>query len=209
MRPDHVEQDQTFRSVLIVGMFLVFPIAVSYRIKSQSTREPLDRWQEGRFILFTLRPIGLAGMAGLIAYLINPMLMAWSSIPVPPGLRWTGVAIGAFGGSLIVWTFHSLGRNLTDTVVTRREHTLVTHGPYRWVRHPFYDAVALAVAGNALAAANWFLGLTGILTLALLIARTRIEEEKLVARFGDRYRDYMNDTGRFLPRSIRPRTERV
>jgi protein-S-isoprenylcysteine O-methyltransferase Ste14 len=27
---------------------------------------------------------------------------------------------------------------LTDTLVTRREHTLITHGPYRWVRHPFY-----------------------------------------------------------------------
>jgi protein-S-isoprenylcysteine O-methyltransferase Ste14 len=204
-----VDQDEIFRTVLAVGFLLLFPIAVSYRIRSQSTREPLDRWQEGRFILFTLRPIGLAGIAGLITYLIDPRLMAWSSIPLPLGLRWTGVAIGAIGGSLIIWTFHSLGRNLTDTVVTRREHTLVTHGPYRWVRHPFYDAVALAVAGNALAAANWFLGLTGVLTLALLVARTRIEEEKLVARFGDRYRDYMNEIGRFIPRSVRPRTERV
>jgi protein-S-isoprenylcysteine O-methyltransferase Ste14 len=204
-----VDQDEIFRNVLAVGFLLVFPIALFYRIRSQSKGEPLDRWQEGRFILFTLRPIGLAGMAGLITFLIDPRLMAWSSIPLPPWLRWAGAAIGACAGSVIVWTFHTLGRNLTDTVVTRREHTLVTHGPYRWVRHPFYDAVALGVAGNALAAANWFLGLTGILTLALLIARTRIEEEKLVARFGDRYRGYMNDTGRFLPRSVRPRAERV
>jgi protein-S-isoprenylcysteine O-methyltransferase Ste14 len=204
-----MDHDQTFRIVLVVGFFLLFPIAVSYRIKSQSTREPLDRWQEGRFILFTLRPIGLASMAGLITYLVNPMLMSWSSVPLPPWLRWTGVAIGAIGGILVVWAFHSLGPNLTDTVVTRREHTMVTHGPYRWVRHPFYDAVALAVTGNALAAANWFLALTGGLTLALLVTRTRIEEEKLIARFGDRYRDYVNETGRFLPKSVRPRAERV
>ena len=204
-----MNQDDTFRIVLAVGFLLFFPIAISYRIKSQSTREPLDRWQEGRFILFTLRPIGLAGIVGLITYLIDPGLMTWSSMPVPPWGRWTGVGIGAIGGSLVVWTFHSLGRNLTDTVVTRRDHTLVTHGPYRWVRHPFYDAVALTVTGNALAAANWFLALTGGLTLALLVLRTRIEEDKLLARFGDRYREYMNDTGRFLPRSIRPRAERV
>ena len=204
-----MNQDETFRIVLAVGFLLFFPIAISYRIKSQSTREPLDRWQEGRFILFTLRPIGLAGIVGLITYLIDPGLMTWSSMPVPPSVRWTGVGIGAIGGSLVVWTFHSLGRNLTDTVVTRRHPTLVTHGPYRWVRHPFYDAVALTVTGNALAAANWFLALTGGLTLALLVLRTRIEEDKLLARFGDRYREYMNDTGRFLPRSIRPRAERV
>ncbi len=42
-------------------------------------------------------------------------------------------------------TLRSLGKNLTDTVVTRRAHTLVTSAPYRWVRHPFYDALALAV----------------------------------------------------------------
>ena len=52
--------------------------------------------------------------------------------------------MGALGGCLIVWAFRSLGPNLTDTVVTRRHHTLITRGPYRWVRHPFYDAVALS-----------------------------------------------------------------
>ena len=204
-----MEQDEIFRAVLIVGALLVFPFALYYRIKSQSTGEPLDRWQEGRFILFTLRPIGLVGMAGLIAYMIDPALMAWSAVPLPASLRWTGVVIAAIGGILILWTFHSLGTNLTDTVVTRREHTLVTHGPYRWVRHPFYASVALTVTGNALAAANWFLLLTGGLTLLLLVMRTRIEEEKLVARFGDAYRTYMNETGRFFPRSVRARTERV
>ncbi len=204
-----MQQDETFRSVLLVGFLLVFPIALFYRIRSQATREPLDRWQEGRFILFTLRPVGIAGLAGLIAFLIDPALMAWSSMPVPPWLRWIGVALGALGGSLIVWTFHNLGRNLTDTVVTRRAHTLVTHGPYRWVRHPFYVAMALMVTANALAAANWFLLLTGCVTLLLIVMRTRIEEEKLIARFGDAYRDYMKRTGRFLPRSVRPPAARV
>jgi protein-S-isoprenylcysteine O-methyltransferase Ste14 len=85
-------------------------------------------------------------------------------------------------------------------VVTRREHTLVTAGPYALVRHPFYDSVALCVLANALAAANWFLFLTGGLAFVLIIVRTQKEEEKLLARFGDPYRAYMERTGRFLPR---------
>jgi len=48
------------------------------------------------------------------------------------------------GGGLLIWTLRTLGANLTDTVITRKEHTLVTSGPYRWVPHPFYDAVGLA-----------------------------------------------------------------
>ncbi|MGH9148581.1 MAG: isoprenylcysteine carboxylmethyltransferase family protein [Vicinamibacterales bacterium] len=195
-----MNSDQTFRLVLIIGAIILFPIALYYRIRSQSTREKLDRWQEGKFILFTLRPIGLATMAGLIAYLINPSWMEWSSLPLPGWVRWMGVGMGMIGGALIVWAFSNLGKNLTDTVVTRRDHTLVVSGPYRWVRHPFYLAVLLTVVANALAAANWFLLLGGISVFLLMVIRTKTEEAKLLERFGDQYRTYMTRTGRFLPK---------
>jgi protein-S-isoprenylcysteine O-methyltransferase Ste14 len=195
-----MHHDQTFRMVLIVGSLVLLPIAVYHRIKSQATGEKLDRWQEGRFILFTLRPVGVAFMLGFIAYMVNPSWMAWSSVPLPDWLRWTGVGVGVIAGGSLVWTLRSLGKNLTDTVVTRKEHTLVTSGSYRWVRHPFYDTVGLSVLANSLTAANWFLFLTGGFAFVLMIVRTRTEEKHLLTRFGDAYRAYMERTGRFLPR---------
>ena len=105
---------------------------------------------------------------------------------MPDWLRWTGVGIGFIAGSLIIWTLRNLGKNLTDTVVTRKEHTLVTSGPYRWIRHPFYLSAALAVFGNSFAAANWFLLLTGCVLVVLLMIRARKEEKNLIARFGHR-----------------------
>ena len=195
-----MSDDQTFRIVLIVGSLILLPIAVYHRLKSQATGEKLDRRQEGLFILFTLRPVGVLGMLGLIAYMVNPSWMAWSSVSLPVWMRWTGVGLGLIAGSLLTWTFRSLGKNLTDTVVTRKEHTLVTTGPYRWVRHPFYSSVVLSVLANSLAAANWFLFLTGSLLFMLLVIRTRKEEGNLVARFGDEYGKYMRRTGRFVPR---------
>ncbi|MGH8009325.1 MAG: hypothetical protein ACREQ3_20235, partial [Candidatus Binatia bacterium] len=122
--------DQTFRMILIFGALLLLPVAVYHRLKSQATREKLDRWQEGPFILFTLRPVGIAAMLGLIAYMVSPSWMAWSSVDLPEWLRWSGIALGVIAGGLLIWTFRSLGKNLTDTVVTRRDHTLVTTGPY-------------------------------------------------------------------------------
>jgi protein-S-isoprenylcysteine O-methyltransferase Ste14 len=105
-------------------------------------------------------------------------------------------------GVLLVWTFRNLGKNLTDTVVTRKDHTLVTTGPYRYVRHPFYLAFFLAVIGGSIVAANWFVFLAGMIPSGFLIARTRIEEEKLTERFGEEYRDYVKTTGRFFPRLL-------
>ena len=192
--------DHTFRIILIAGFFVLIPILVYHRVRSQATREKLDRRQEGLFILFTLRPIGLAGMGGLIAYMVNPPSMAWASVPLPDWLRWAGVGIGLIGGSMLTWTLRSLGKNLTDTVVTRRAHALVRTGPYRWVRHPFYSSIALVFLANSLAAANWFLFLAGSLALTLLVIRTRREEANLIARFGQEYVEYMSRTGRFVPR---------
>jgi protein-S-isoprenylcysteine O-methyltransferase Ste14 len=195
-----MSDDRLFRLILLAGFVIFMPIGIYHRLKAH-TGEKLDRRQEGLFILVTLRLVGIAGMASLIAYLINPAYMAWAAVPLPVWLRWIGVCLGLIAGLLLVWMFRTLGRNLTDTVVTRKEHTLVTTGPYRWVRHPLYSSAALAIVGNSLVTANWFFFLAGCLTfLLLLLIRTRKEEQNLIARFGDDYRNYMQRTGRFVPR---------
>ena len=158
----------TPRAVLIVVMLLLLPIGIYHRVKSQSTREALDRRQEGIFILATLRPLGAALWLGVIAWMINPAWMASSSVRVPLWSRWAGVPILLAGAVLLVWTFRSLGKNLTDTVVTRKQHTLVQYGPYRFIRHPLYSSVALIVIALSLVAANWFFFVTGVLLVVCL-----------------------------------------
>ncbi len=195
-----MQQEDLFRLVLCLGFAGVFPIALYYRLRSRVSGEKLNRREEGMFILLTLRPIALVRMGGLVTYIVSPAWMAWSSVPLPSWIRWSGVGIGGVAGVSLILVMRTLGPNLTDTVVTRAKHTLVTHGPYRWVRHPFYGACALAVTADSLVTANWFLAVTSALGMALIVIRTRKEEENLLARFGDDYAAYMRRTGRFFPR---------
>jgi protein-S-isoprenylcysteine O-methyltransferase Ste14 len=155
--------------------------------------------EEGSLILNLRRLLGLTLWLSTFVYLINPDWMAWASVPLPSWLRWLGAAMMIVCLPLIYWTFSSLGKNVTPTVVTREEHNLVTHGPYRWVRHPLYIVGFLLFAGFSLLAANWFIFSVLLLGSFVLIERTSKEEELLEERFGDQYRDYMAHTGRFLP----------
>lgn len=199
--------DNTARVLALAGMLAMASISGYHRVRAR-TGEPLDRRQEGWFILLTLRPLAAVLLAGLLAYLIRPGSMSWSSLPLPAWLRWAGAPIGFAAVCLLLWTLRSLGPNLTDTVVTRRDAALVTHGPYRWIRHPFYVAMLLAVIGTSLIAANWFLAITGVGVFALLAVRASAEERNLVARFGRDYEQYTRSTGRFVPR-LRRRPPRI
>ena len=192
--------DSIFRLAILVVMALFMPLAAYHRIRSNQTREKLDRRQEGILILFGLRLGAIPMLVSFLAWMINPAWMEWAALPISNWLRWCGIAFFVASGLLIVWTFQHLGKNLTDTVVTRKDHTLVMTGPYRYVRHPFYVSFALAVLGISLATANWFFLLAGAIPLAFIVARTPIEEAKLVERFGEDYRQYMRKVGRFVPR---------
>ena len=191
--------DDLARAILLVGFALLVPVGVYHRLRSR-TDERLDRRQEGWLILLTLRPLALAFMVGFVTFLIEPSWMAWASMDLPSWARWSGVGLGVASGALLIWTFRNLGHNLTDTVVTRRNATLVTQGPYRWVRHPFYLAFAMLVIANTLVTASAFLAITGTAAFLAIVARTSIEERILLERFGQDYADYIRRTGRFLPR---------
>lgn len=191
--------DNQARLILLIGLAALMPIGMYHRLRAR-TGERLDRRQEGWLILLTLRPMALAFMVGLIAFLVRPASMAWSAMHLPPWARWAGVACGIAATLLAAWTYHTLGHNLTDTVVTRQNATLVTSGPYHWVRHPFYVAFAFALFATVLLTESAYLAIVGTAVFLAIVLRTRIEERILVARFGREYKDYMERTGRFLPR---------
>jgi len=88
-----------------------------------------------------------------------------------------------------------------DTTLHVREgHTLVTHGPYGWVRHPMYTALFLFGAGTFILAANWLVGLPLIVGVSLVVlSRVKHEEAVLADQFGDEYRAHARRAGRFLP----------
>lgn len=77
---------------------------------------------------------------------------------------------------------------------------IVTHGPYRRIRHPFYAAFLLALAAVLVHSPHAVTAATFAYGLAMLTATAAREERRLLASpFGAQYRAYMQRAGRFLP----------
>lgn len=147
--------------------------------------------------------MGIAGpplAVTCLAFFIRPRWVDFAQLDLPSWLRLMGAPIALAGVVLFGWMFRHLGLNVTSTSMPRVNATLVTSGPYRWVRHPMYSAALLLVAAATLLTANIIVAIGGITMFVLLAARSRIEEQRLVERFGESYRNYQRTTGRFLPR---------
>ncbi len=156
--------------------------------------------REGRGA-FAFRVIMFFVMIAIVAlYTINSPWMSALSIPLPDWLRWAGFAIGI--ASLIFWTWTqaALGKEWSPQLQLRKEHHLVTSGPYAWIRHPIYTAMIGIGIAFALVTANWCFVVLSVVVIAGLLSRVPKEERMMVEKFGDEYKIYMKKTGRFFPK---------
>jgi protein-S-isoprenylcysteine O-methyltransferase Ste14 len=116
---------------------------------------------------------------------------------------WTdslGIAITATGLAFSVWARAYLGSNWSGAVSVKVGHELVRTGPYRWVRHPIYSGMILALLGTALVRHQ----VRGLIAVVLAYVgfkiKSKIEEQTMSATFGSAYADYSSTTGAILPR---------
>jgi protein-S-isoprenylcysteine O-methyltransferase Ste14 len=121
------------------------------------------------------------------------------AFPAPDWLRWTGCGVGLTCVGLFAWTHAVLGRFWSPNLQLRVGHRLMREGPYARIRHPMYSAIVGWLMGLGLVAANGVpLGLAALAALHFTL-RISGEEKMMLQQFGDEYREYVKQTGRFLP----------
>jgi protein-S-isoprenylcysteine O-methyltransferase Ste14 len=193
--------ENIFRILAALVIITAVGISSYYRRKAdRETGEKISRKVDGNSMMTIIKVFGLALWLSPLVYLLNPKWMAWSKIGLVDGVRWAGVGVGILCVAGIYWLFSSIGSGITPTSATRQKHTLVTKGPYRWVRHPLYTIGSSLFVSFGMMADNWFIAAIGILAFIAMAVRTPKEEANLIEKFGDEYRDYMKHTGRFFPK---------
>jgi protein-S-isoprenylcysteine O-methyltransferase Ste14 len=111
-----------------------------------------------------------------------------------------GIAIMLIGMALRFWSVFTLGVSFRTTVETHGDQKMVSHGPYKLLRHPSYSGLILICCGFGLALQNWLsLLVVVMLPLSALLYRIHVEEAALVSSFGPDYIEYQGHTKKIVP----------
>ena len=124
------------------------------------------------------------------------------SFPLDDVVQLAGFLLWGAGGAVVIWSARALGRFMVLEIVVSKDHELIQTGPYAYVRHPTYaGAMAMAIGASMLFLSVVLVALAA-LTVILANYRARREERLLSSfeGFGESYKAYMAQTGRFLPR---------
>ena len=126
--------------------------------------------------------------------------MAAILVPGP----WVATQVGFFTMELVgvvlgTWAVMTMTvKNLAVLPEVKKGSRLVTHGPYRWIRHPMYAAILLVTLALVGEAFSYGRGTCWLILLADLVAKLSYEETVLRKAFPD-YDRYRWRTWRLMP----------
>jgi protein-S-isoprenylcysteine O-methyltransferase Ste14 len=137
-------------------------------------------------------------VAWLVLMALDAVRFRWSQMPVWLQVVGALVLLGSF------WLFFLTFREnsyLSPAVRVQadRGQTVVSTGPYHYVRHPMYAAFIVYALGTTLLLGSWYGSLLGLL-LVLAVARRAVLEERTLCAELDGYEAYMAAVKyRFVP----------
>jgi protein-S-isoprenylcysteine O-methyltransferase Ste14 len=147
--------------------------------------------------------IRVSEIAVIAVYVADVYFWRWTFplTPWPRAVAITGLLVTLPGVALTIWSKVCLGNFFSTTLGIKRDHQLLTTGPYRFVRHPMYSGLLLVILGGALVYNS------GAAVVLLLVPfagffywQSAIEEKLFAAHFGEAHARYRAATGRLLPR---------
>lgn len=148
------------------------------------SRPDQQGWDKILFPLLLVLPFAWFAFMSLDAVRFH-----WS--PVPLWIQGVGLVVLLCSFYLFFLTFRE--NSFLSTVVRVQEergHTVVSTGPYHYVRHPMYAGFLLFMIGTPLLLGSWYGVLLG-LAFMLVIARRAVLEERTLQKELPGYADYM------------------
>ena len=140
-----------------------------------------------------------AGGVVIVWDLVRQLVRQQGSLVILSVQSIVGLALVVIGLTITLVAAGTLRRFYSSTLVVREDHQLITHGVYRFTRHPIYLGAIMVLIGMPVCVSSLYGLLTMSALIPLVLNRIRIEERMLTDEFGDAYRTYQEATSKLIP----------
>ncbi|MBK7229743.1 MAG: isoprenylcysteine carboxylmethyltransferase family protein [Ignavibacteriales bacterium] len=114
-------------------------------------------------------------------------------------LRIIGLIVYLTFSWIQIWATKVLGDNYSQDIVIKKDHHLITSGPFKFIRHPQYFSQFLLDTAGAVATLSFVLAPLALIQIPLLFLRASLEDKLLEKHFGENFRNYKKKSGMFFP----------
>lgn len=140
----------------------------------------------------------------IVLFIFQNKYFEFAKVEIAFEFRVFGIILCAISLYLFDKIHKYLGKNFSNTLRIKKNHKLVTSGPYKFVRHPMYATYYLYNIGIFLITANLLIGGLWLFFLTIIVLyRINKEENMLIEKFGVAYKNYKATTGAFFPKFLR------
>lgn len=158
----------------------------------------------------SLKPVNYRRLYNIISILAVMFIFFMGStispeyfLPKGQATKSVGLIIATFGFLLAKLAFKPISFSQFIGIKKEEESKLITKGIYARMRHPLYTALILGLVGFVIFNPTFTHLVHAISILIYLFIGIHYEEKRLIARFGEKYKKYKDQTPMLFPTSFR------
>ncbi len=184
---------------IIIGLNIIATFGANISAAKQGVKEKVGVFKDKPKTYLQTLPLYLSTITLVILIISLFQIGTLEYKPENQTIRILGLIFYLVFSWVQIWTIKTLGENYSQDIAIKKDHKLITNGPFKIVRHPQYLSQILMDIGGAVATLSYILAPIALIQIPFLFMRAALEDKLLEKHFGESFIVFKKKTGQIFP----------
>jgi len=184
---------------IIIGLNIIATFGANISAAKQGVKEKVGVFKDKPKTYLQTLPLYLSTITLIILIISLFQVGTLEYKPENQTIRILGLIFYLVFSWVQIWAIKTLGENYSQDIAIKKDHKLITNGPFKIVRHPQYLSQILMDIGGAVATLSYILAPIALIQIPFLFMRAALEDKLLEKHFGESFIVFKKKTGQIFP----------